>query len=99
MIHVDDKRNFYRMLVNSEVTVTIVDEEVNSSFSATCRDLSATGVAVEFENPVELDTKVKVHIDSSNPSIPSLHVDGKVVRCKEEAPDRYLVGITIDDLK
>jgi hypothetical protein len=98
MLNYDDKRNFYRMMVNSEVSVTILDDEVNSQFTAVCRDLSATGLAIEMESPVETGTQLKVHIESTNASIPSLHARGEVVRCAEDGPDNYLVGVAIQDL-
>ena len=45
MVNYDDKRDFYRMMLNSDVSVTIIDDEANSTILATCRDLSATGMA------------------------------------------------------
>ncbi|MFT6206534.1 MAG: hypothetical protein ACJA0T_000437, partial [Colwellia sp.] len=30
MVNFDDKRDFYRMMLNSDVTVTIIDDEANS---------------------------------------------------------------------
>ena len=98
MVNFDDKRNFYRMLLNSEVNVTVIDEEINSEFLATCRDLSATGMAIEMSHPIELGTKVRAKIESANASVQALDVSGKIVRVDEEAGDLYLVGITIDDI-
>lgn len=98
MVNFDDKRNFYRMLLNSEVNVTIIDDEINSEFLATCRDLSATGMAIEMSHPIELGTKVRAKIESANASVQALDVSGKIVRVDEEAGDLYLVGITIDDI-
>jgi hypothetical protein len=34
MLNYDDKRNFYRMLLNSEVIVTVIDDEANSDIFA-----------------------------------------------------------------
>ncbi|XQW83508.1 PilZ domain-containing protein [Thalassotalea piscium] len=98
MLSYDDKRDFYRMMVNSDVTVTIIDDEANSTLLATCRDLSATGLAIEMSHPMELNTLVKVSIDSANHTVPSLNVEGKVVRVKEETPDCYLIGINITEI-
>ncbi|REL29523.1 PilZ domain-containing protein [Thalassotalea euphylliae] len=98
MVNFDDKRNFYRMLLNSEVKVTIIDDEINSEFVATCRDLSATGMAIEMSHPLEMGTRVKAKIESANASVQALDVKGKVVRIEEEATDLYLVGIAIDDM-
>lgn len=98
MLSYDDKRDFYRMMVNSDVTVTIIDDEANSTLLATCRDLSATGLAIEMSHPMELNTLVKVAIDSANNSVQSLNVKGKVVRVTEETTDSYLIGINISEI-
>ncbi len=98
MINFDDKRNFYRMMLNSEVIVTIIDDEANSQVTATCRDLSATGMAIEVEHPIEMSTHVKVKLDSSSEQVQSLDIRGKVVRVDEECEGCYLIGIAIEEL-
>jgi c-di-GMP-binding flagellar brake protein YcgR len=94
----DDKRNFYRMMLNSEVLVTVIDDEVNSQLSATCRDLSATGMAFEIEHPLALSTHVRVKVDSASSQVQSLDVSGRVVRIEEESTNCYLIGITIEEI-
>lgn len=98
MINFDDKRNFYRMMLNSEVVVTIIDAEANSQIMATCRDLSATGMAIEMEKPLALSTHVKIKLDSASEQVQSLDISGKVVRVDEEFEGCYLVGIAIEEL-
>tara|TARA_B110000881_G_scaffold192381_1_gene184974 strand:+ start:381 stop:680 length:300 start_codon:yes stop_codon:yes gene_type:complete len=98
MIEYDDKRNFYRMMLNSEVKLTVIDAEVNSVIIASCRDLSATGMAVEMYAPLALGVRVRVTIASANNNIESLDVKGKVVRVEEESPDLYIIGIAITDI-
>jgi len=98
MINFDDKRNFYRMMLNSEVIVTIIDDEANSQVKATCRDLSATGMAIEVEHPLELSTHVKVKLDSASEQVQALDLRGKVVRVDEEGEGCFLVGISIEEL-
>lgn len=98
MVDYDDKRNFYRMMLNSEVTVTIIDDEANSQIFATCRDLSATGMAIEMPHPMEMGTQVKVSVASPNDRVQALDIIGKVVRLKEENSDCYLVGINISEI-
>ena len=94
----DDKRSFYRMMLNSEVSVTVIDDEANSQFIATCRDLSATGMAIEMTYPLTLETHVRVKINSTNKNIQSLDARGKVVRVDEQSSDCYLIGISIEDI-
>lgn len=98
MITFDDKRNFYRMMLNSEVIITVIDDEANSQITATCRDLSATGMAIEMEHPLAISTHVKIKLDSSSEQVQSLDMRGKVVRIDEEYEGCYLVGIYIEEL-
>jgi len=98
MVNYDDKRNFYRMMLNSEVTVTIIDDEANSTLMATCRDLSATGIAIEMSHPIEINTNVRVCVDSSGSAVQPLDVKGKVVRVTEESPECFLIGINIAEI-
>jgi len=98
MINFDDKRNFYRMMLNSEVVVTIIDDEANSQVTATCRDLSATGMAIEVEHPIAMSTHVKIKLDSSSEQVQSLDIRGRVVRIDEECEGCYLIGIAIEEL-
>lgn len=98
MINFDDKRNFYRMMLNSEVVVTIIDDEANSQITATCRDLSATGMAIEVEHPIAMSTHVKIKLDSPSEQVQSLDIRGRVVRIDEECEGCYLIGIFIEEL-
>jgi c-di-GMP-binding flagellar brake protein YcgR len=99
MLNFDDKRSYYRMMLNSDVVITINDNEANTQFFATCRDLSATGMAVEMSQPLELGTEVSMRIDSSSNSIAAFDAKGKVVRAVEENPDCYLIGIAITTIE
>jgi len=94
----DDKRNFYRMMINSEIDVTVIDAEVNSNFLATCRDLSATGMAFEMEHPLAISTRVKVKVNSTSSQVQALDVSGRVVRIEEEGSKCFLVGIAIEEI-
>jgi c-di-GMP-binding flagellar brake protein YcgR len=98
MVNFDDKRDFYRMMLNSDVTVTIIDDEANSQILATCRDLSATGMAIEMTHPIELNTNVKVSLRSASSNVQPLDVSGKIVRVTEESNECYLVGINIAEI-
>ena len=98
MVNLDDKRDFYRMMLNSDVTVTIIDDEANSQILATCRDLSATGMAIEMTHPIELNTHVKVSVGSANSNVQPLEASGKIVRVTEESEECYLVGINIAEI-
>jgi c-di-GMP-binding flagellar brake protein YcgR len=98
MVNFDDKRDFYRMMINSDVSVTILDDEANSNLLATCRDLSATGMAIEMSHPIELHSNVRISIDSATNRVEPLDVSGKVVRITEEGPACFLVGVNISEI-
>jgi len=98
MVNYDDKRDFYRMMLNSDVTVTIIDDEANSTVLATCRDLSATGMAIEMAHPIELNSNVRISVDSSGTAVQPLDVSGKVVRVTEEGAECFLVGVNISEI-
>jgi len=85
-------------MLNSPVTVIIIDDEANSTIVATCRDLSATGVAIEMSHPLDIGTNVQVSVESANSNVPSLDVSGKVIRVTEESDNCFLVGINISEI-
>ena len=94
----DDQRDFYRMMLNSEVLVTVIDDEANRELSATCRDLSATGMAFEIDHPLAISTKVRVKVDSASSQVQPLDVTGRVVRIEEESNSCYLIGLSIEEI-
>ncbi len=94
MLH-EDKRDFFRMLVNCEAQITLLDSEAGRDIDAVCRDLSGTGMALEIDEPLEIATQLKVKLESSNNGVPTLDAVAKVVRCHEVEDKEYLVGLEI----
>ncbi|MBT0587226.1 PilZ domain-containing protein [Alteromonas oceanisediminis] len=100
MLGYDDKRNFFRMMINSPCEMTINDNESSRTLQAICRDISATGMSLEVaESSVELGTQVSVSIESTSSQIPSLSARAKVVRCVPEGDDACIVGVEITEMK
>ncbi|WP_218309570.1 PilZ domain-containing protein [Alteromonas antoniana] len=100
MLGYDDKRNFFRMMVNSPCQLEINDEESSRTLQAVCKDISATGMSLEVAEPsVELGTKVNVSIDSTSSQIPSLSAIATVVRCVPESESSCLIGVEISEMK
>lgn len=100
MLGYDDKRNFFRMMVNSPCQVQINDEESSRTLQAVCKDISATGMSLEVEEPsIELGTQVVVSIDSNSSQIPSLSAVATVVRCVAESDDSCVIGVEISEMK
>lgn len=98
MLNYDDKRDFYRMMLNTEVNITIIDEESTTRQVANCRDLSANGIAIELTHPIDIGKSIHVSVDSANNKVSSLDVQGKVVRVTEESDECFLIAITIDEI-
>ncbi|AXT30002.1 PilZ domain-containing protein [Pseudoalteromonas tunicata] len=94
----EDKRNFFRMMVNAEVQLTLIDSEAGRQIDGVCRDLSATGMAIEIDEPIEMNITLKVKIASSNNSVPSLEALAKVVRCTSLESNEYLLGLEIIEM-
>ncbi len=99
MMNLDDKRNFYRMILNTEVTLTIIDVDTNTQVIANCRDLSATGMSIETNCPISIGTRVRVKVVSADNNVPSLDVFGKTVRVEKEKSDCYLIGLLIEEVE
>ena len=96
MLGYDDKRNFFRMMVNSPCQLQINDDESSRTIGAVCKDISATGMSLEVdEASIEVGTLVKVSIESTSSQIPSLSADAKVVRCVPESDSSCIVGVEI----
>ena len=49
MLGYDDKRNFFRMMLNSPCELVVSDEESTRTLQAVCKDISATGMSFEVE--------------------------------------------------
>lgn len=99
MLGYDDKRNFYRMMVNSPCQVSILDNSDSTGMQAVCRDISATGMSIELEQKeIVLGSMLEVVIESNNEQIPSLVAKAKVVRCDTQNDDCCLVGVEISEM-
>lgn len=98
MLGYDDKRDFFRMMVNTACELRITDDESSRTLSAICKDLSATGMSFEVEESIELGTVVQAVLESSNSQIPSLNAKAKVVRCSGGSDSSYMVGVEIIEM-
>lgn len=99
MLAYDDKRNFYRMMVNSPCLVNLVEQPSAPAMSAVCRDISATGMSLELEAPsVEIGALLEIVIESNNEQIPSLVAKAKVVRSDPQSEDSSLIGVEISEM-
>jgi c-di-GMP-binding flagellar brake protein YcgR len=100
MLGYDDKRNFFRMMVNSPCQLEVTDDESSRTMQAMCKDISATGMSLEVDEPsIEIGTQVSVAIESSSSQIPSLAALATVVRCEPDTESSCVVGVEITEMK
>ncbi|WP_333607312.1 PilZ domain-containing protein [Arsukibacterium sp.] len=98
MLTKGDGRHYYRMMVNADVKLMINDPEAGRSIDGICRDLSASGMSVEIDEPLEMGTLIKVRLESANSSVPPLDATAKVMRCAQESEDCYQLGLAFMEL-
>jgi c-di-GMP-binding flagellar brake protein YcgR len=99
MLGYDDKRNFYRMMVNSPCQIVLVEQATKQPLAAICRDISATGMSLEIESEaLEIGALMEITIDSTNEQIPSLVAKAKVIRSDEHGENAILVGVEISEM-
>ena len=95
MLGYDDKRAFFRMMMNSPCTLNINDESAGSKISALCRDISATGMSFEVTEALPAGAEMEVNIETTSAQISSLCALVKIVRQIEESDGNYLVGTEV----
>ncbi|MCG7533515.1 PilZ domain-containing protein [Pseudoalteromonas sp. OOF1S-7] len=93
MIH-EDKRRFMRMMVNTQAQLTVLS--TGHKLQGTCHDLSATGLSIIVDEPLEINEMLEVFIDSHGGSIPPLNAHVKVIRCGNNSEgEGYILGLEI----
>ncbi|GAB4349910.1 MAG: hypothetical protein Kow006_12030 [Gammaproteobacteria bacterium] len=90
----DEKRDFYRMAVDCELTyVLTVDGRQGKGI---CRNLSAGGVAFTTSEALEEGTGLKVRIEPVSSITQPLEALAQVVRCgPDPSGEGHLVAATI----
>ncbi|MFC4656500.1 MULTISPECIES: PilZ domain-containing protein [Rheinheimera] len=98
MLGQNDKRNYFRMMVNSQVQIMVTDPETGRMIDGICRDLSSTGMSLEVDEPLEMGILLFIKMETNNPSIPPLSAHARVVRCAQEHEDCYQLGVQIVEM-
>ena len=91
----DEKRNFIRMTMNSNATLT---QESGVSITVKCRDLSATGMLVHSNESLTVGASVEINIPSPKEQFPTKVAKGKVLRCDEVSPGAFELGVSIESI-
>lgn len=98
MLGRNDNRHYFRMMVNAEVSLMINDPGNGRVIDGQCRDLSASGMSVEIDEPLEVGTLLRVRLESPNASVPPLDATAKIMRCGQEGEDGYQLGLAFIDM-
>ncbi len=93
----DEKRDFIRMKVDTEVVLTLDGE--NRNVKGYCRDLSGTGMLIEVEEAIAEGSQCKTTLPSNNEAFPSLDATVKVLRCTQIDDTTYHLGTEILDIE
>ncbi|WP_303289254.1 PilZ domain-containing protein [Marinobacter sp. SS5-14b] len=86
-----EKRDFYRMQVNSQIEITGSNGE---TITGICRDLSAAGMQLHVDKAFPLGEELKTRMEAAGDQFPPLETVGEVLRCEPDG-DGYLLGINI----
>lgn len=95
MLEYDDKRSFFRMIMNSPCELRVQGADVSDPISAVCKDISAVGMSFEVAESIAMGTELSVSIDSNSAQIASLSAIVKVVREQKLADNNFLIGVEI----
>lgn len=93
----NEKRDFIRMKVQTNATLTLVDSA--EQFSVACHDLSSQGVQLVLSRALPEGARIQLAIPSPTEHLPGLQASGEVMRCITEANGQYTVGIQFDSLE
>jgi hypothetical protein len=89
----DEKRQFIRMKVDTEVTLTVRDN--GQQYSGLCKDLSGSGMLIEMDKDIPIGSNVDIRITSGkNPFV----ADAQVARVKTAPGEKFIVGLKINDI-
>lgn len=95
MLGYDDKRAFFRMMMNSPCTLFVKDNNATQRYSAVCKDISATGMSFELDEMLDIGTEMEVAIESTSTQISSLSAIVRIVRAFEERDGNFVVGAEV----
>ena len=90
----DEKRNFARMSIETQVTYTINNSN-SSSYHGTSTDLSATGLAMTTDHELAVGDEVEIVMNAASERLPPFVADGRVLRVESNDDDTFDVSISL----
>ncbi len=93
----DEKRNFIRMFVNANVSIT--DPATGKVYEGQGKNLSGDGAMFTSKEAFSLNQKLQLHISSEMSKLASLNADFEVKRVEKLENGEYEIGGTMADVK
>ena len=90
----EEKRSFVRMRLDTIVTFTIKGKG-DQAYHGSSQDLSATGLYMTTEEPLEVGDEVELIMNANSQQLPPFVAEGKVVRCIADDTEAALFHISI----
>lgn len=90
-----EKRDFVRVKI--EIPHEIICIGKFGTKAGLCRDLSAGGLQIELQEPLQIEDTLEVHIVSSYSHTPELRAHTKIVRVTP-SENGYTVGLKITEV-
>ncbi|OEY67140.1 PilZ domain-containing protein [Marinobacter sp. X15-166B] len=90
-----EKRSFYRMRVNSEITLT---DKHGYTRTGICRDLSGTGMQLQVSRAFAEGTELHTSLPAASDQFSPFQTVCTVLRCTA-ANDGYVLGLAINKVK
>ncbi|MBU76892.1 PilZ domain-containing protein [Pseudoalteromonas sp. Ps84H-4] len=94
MFH-EEKRDFRRMQIHTPAKLIPLEGGEGKEVAAICTDLSATGLAVQLDDVLEIGSLYRVLIASTSTAITSFDATAKVVRATKEQDGSLSAGLEI----
>jgi hypothetical protein len=91
-----EKRNFIRMFINADVTMT--DPDTGTAYNGESKDLSGDGVSVITSHEFQLNQKLEVHIRTKQDSLSPLTAELEVKRVIKLDDGMFEIAGTIDSV-
>ncbi|MGK0498791.1 MAG: hypothetical protein ACJAYG_000422 [Oceanicoccus sp.] len=90
----NEKRNFIRMKINSDVIMTVIGEQ----YRGVCKNLSGTGMSIETSNSFEQNTQLELSIAQQGETHLPFNARGQISRVEKVSEGRYMIGISISEI-
>lgn len=88
-----EKRDFIRMKIDAEVTLTI--DSHGKQIAGKCKDLSGSGLSVDTSEALETGIHVQVTLPSRNPAFSAFESEATVTRCERRDDGSFGIGLEL----